>query len=96
MLKNRLKNARLDKGLTQNQIAQKLEVSQAMYQKWEQGLRNPKKETIDRLAEALEVSPEYLTGKMYNINLEDYNPSQEDIKKIKKIISDYFSEKNKI
>lgn len=94
MLKTRLKSARLKKGLTQKQVAEKLEISQAMYQKWEQGLRNPKQDTIKRLATALEVTPEYLSGEIYIINLEDYAPSEEDIKKINQLVANYFKNKN--
>ncbi|WEA13300.1 helix-turn-helix domain-containing protein [Lactococcus garvieae] len=94
MLKTRLKLARLKKGLTQKQVAEKLEISQAMYQKWEQGLRNPKQDTIKRLAIALEVSPEYLSGELYIINLEEYDPSEEDIKKINQLVANYFKNKN--
>lgn len=52
---NRIKEARKKIGLTQKQLAQKLNVSQAMIGQYENGLRKPKFETILKIAEALEV-----------------------------------------
>lgn len=37
--------ARLDAGLTQKEVAEKLGVAQAQYARWENGGRNPKDET---------------------------------------------------
>lgn len=52
---DKLKKARLDKGLTQKKLGDKIGVSQATYQQWESGTRNPKRETLIKIATALEV-----------------------------------------
>ncbi len=41
MLKDNIKKARLDAGLTQLEVAEKLGVAQAQYARWENGGRNP-------------------------------------------------------
>ena len=51
MLKDNIKKARLDAGLTQLEVAEKLGVAQAQYARWESGGRNPKDETVEKLAE---------------------------------------------
>ena len=40
MLKDNIKKARLDAGLTQKEVAEKLGVAQAQYARWENGGRN--------------------------------------------------------
>lgn len=99
MLKDRLKSIRLEKGLTQKEVAEKLNVSQVMYQKWEKGVRNPKEETIERLAKALEIEPDYLSGYTGDLSeiieiIKMNNPTEQDKKEILNLINDYFYNKN--
>ena len=56
MLKDNIKKARLDAGLTQIEVAEKLGVAQAQYARWENGGRNPKDETVKKLAEIFGVT----------------------------------------
>ena len=63
MLKDRLKNARLNAQLTQKQIADMLQISQQYYAKWEKGERNPKPDSIKKLSEILNVTSDYLQGR---------------------------------
>ena len=63
MLPERLKNLRKKAGLTQKQIAEKLQVGQNSYSNWEKGKRTPIQPTIEKLAEILNTSTEYLLGK---------------------------------
>ena len=62
MLKDNIKKARLDTGLTQIEVAEKLGVAQAQYARWESGGRNPKDETVKKLAEIFDVSFDSLKG----------------------------------
>lgn len=62
MLKDNIKKARLDAGLTQLEVAEKLGVAQAQYARWESGGRNPKDETVKKLAEIFDVSFDSLKG----------------------------------
>ena len=69
MLKDNLKKARLDAGLTQLEVAEKLGVAQAQYARWENGGRNPKDETVKKLAEIFGVTFDKLQGR--NDGLDD-------------------------
>ncbi|MEQ7310287.1 helix-turn-helix transcriptional regulator [Lactococcus petauri] len=95
MHKNRLKEIRLEKGLTQKQLAQSLEVSPQMVLSWEKGLRNPKESTLKKIANALDVPVDYLTGKIYQIDLTVYEPSEDDLKAVRELIDNYFKEHKK-
>lgn len=69
MLKDNIKKARLDAGLTQKEVAEKLGVAQAQYARWENGGRNPKDETVEKLAEIFGVTFDKLQGR--NDGLDD-------------------------
>lgn len=53
---NRIKEARRKAGLTQGQVADKLGVSTAAVAQWERGIRNPKYQTLSKIAAALDVN----------------------------------------
>ena len=52
----KIKQARLNSGLSQNELGKKLNVSQAMIAQYEKGTRNPKLSTLRKIADALDVS----------------------------------------
>lgn len=54
-VEDKIRQARLRKGITQNQIAEKIGISQPTYAQWENGKRRPKMETLKKIADALEV-----------------------------------------
>lgn len=93
MLKDRLKATRLEKGLTQKQMGELLNTPYQNYQQWERGIRNPKDSTLLKIAEVLNVSPDYLKGRDTIIDLAPYNPTEEDMKAIKQLIDNYFKAK---
>ena len=59
---NRLKRARAAKGLTQKEVSDLLEIDKTTYYKYEAGLSNPNMARLEKLAEILEVTPNYLMG----------------------------------
>lgn len=59
----RLKEARLNIGYTQTELAEKLQTTQGAYQKWESGAREPNVETIFELSLILDVTVDYLLGR---------------------------------
>ena len=59
----RLKELRIEKGLTQNALAEKLNVTQQTYSDYETGKTNPNVETLIMLADILECSIDYLVGR---------------------------------
>ncbi|WP_251615670.1 helix-turn-helix transcriptional regulator [Pumilibacter muris] len=62
LFNSRLRELRKEKALTQTQLAQILNVSQATVAKWETGDREPDLIMILRLCEVLETSVDYLLG----------------------------------
>ena len=58
----RIKAARKRAGLTQKELGAKLGVAYQTLAQWENYLRNPKIETIQRIADALGVSLQYILG----------------------------------
>ena len=57
-----LKRIRNECGLLQADLAERMGVSQQAISQWEREKEWPKLQTIERLAAALHVSPEYLVG----------------------------------
>lgn len=69
---DKIKNIRKTAGISQADLGRMLGVSQAMISAYEQGARNPKLETLEKIAEALSVSAkELLPDTDYNRILGD-------------------------
>ena len=62
MFCERLKKMRIEKNLTQTDIAKMIYISQPAYSKYEMGTASPNPETLKKLAEVLNVSVDYLIG----------------------------------
>lgn len=63
MFTERLKSLRKEAGLTQKEIAKKLQISQPQYARTENGGRKPNGETLEKFATFFNVSVDYLLGK---------------------------------
>ena len=59
----RLKEKRKEKGYTQEQMANILEIGQSAYAKWENDRTEPSFENLIKLADLLEVSIDWLFGR---------------------------------
>lgn len=59
----RLKQLRLEKGVTQKQICDWLQLSKNAYGNYEQGIREPSLETFSKLCDFFNVSADYLLGR---------------------------------
>lgn len=57
-----IKKIRIRTGLTQAELADRLGVTPQVISQYERGLKNPKIETIQRIADALNVPPQELLG----------------------------------
>lgn len=66
ILKERLKELRKSKNLTQKQIAEYLKISERAYQHYEHSTREPNLETLVKLADYFQVSIDYLLGRTGN------------------------------
>jgi len=62
MLKENIKRLRAQKGLSQQELAERLHVVRQTVSKWEKGLSEPDASMLLRLAEELGCSPEELLG----------------------------------
>ena len=58
----RLKELRIEKELTQTQLAKELQVSQRSISSWETGFRQPDFDTLKALAKFFGVTTDYLLG----------------------------------
>lgn len=62
----RIKAARKKAGITQAALAQKLDIPFQSISQWERDIRNPKKETIESIAKALNVDPLELSDNAFD------------------------------
>jgi transcriptional regulator with XRE-family HTH domain len=62
MIGSRIKELRISKGVTQREMANKLDLSYSTYSNYENNYREPKFETIEKVAEILGVTIDYLIG----------------------------------
>lgn len=62
MFNNRLKECRLECGLTQLQVAQSLGVTLPAISQYEKGIREPSLELLVKYCKLLNVSADYLLG----------------------------------
>ena len=98
MLKENIKKARLNVGLTQSEVAEKLGVAQAQYARWENGGRNPKDETVEKLAEIFGTSFEILKGRDDGLEeivslLREYELTEEDKQEIITFLENFLANK---
>lgn len=98
MLKDNIKKARLDAGLTQLEVAEKLGVAQAQYARWENGGRNPKDETVEKLVEIFGTSFEILKGRDDGLEeivslLREYELTEKEKKEIISVLKQYLINK---
>ncbi len=59
----RLKECRLKLGITKQEAAKRIQISQPAYLRYEAGTRNPSIQTISKMAEVFSTSTDYLIGK---------------------------------
>ena len=93
MLKDNIKKARLDAGLTQLEVAEKLGVAQAQYARWENGGRNPRKGTVEKLAEILKGRDDGLE-EIVSL-LREHELTEEDKNQIISLLQDFLINKSK-
>ena len=63
ILSKRLKQCRIEKGLTQNQVAIYCDITEKTYQNYELMTREPKIEILIKIADIFNVSLDYLVGR---------------------------------
>ncbi len=68
ILGQRIKELRIEKNITQPQLAQKIGVSNGIVSQWENNKNEPKATFIKKLAIALKTSSDYLIGLTDELN----------------------------
>ena len=59
---DRLKDLRVQQGLTLREVAKQLNISHVSYLRWEQGTTEPSLAAIEKLCEIFDISADYLLG----------------------------------
>ena len=77
MIGNKLKELRTSKNLTQEEIANLLNVAQGSYSNYEKNKREPDYETLKKIATFYKVSIDYLLD--YNISKPNLSHEEQDI-----------------
>ena len=91
MLSENIKTLRKQKGYSQEQLADKLNVVRQTVSKWEKGYSVPDADMLEELADIFEVSVGELLGK--EILTEEETTDIAELVKQLKILNDYFAEK---
>ena len=97
MLKENIKTLRKSKGLSQEELAMKLNVVRQTISKWEQGLSVPDAEMLIKLAEVLDTTVSILLGeKISESKVDDLKAISEKLEVINLQLSQRKSERRKI
>lgn len=97
MLKENIKSIRKSKGLSQEELAIKLNVVRQTISKWEQGLSVPDAEMLIKLAEVLDTTVSILLGeKISESKVDDLKAISEKLEVINLQLSQRKSERRKI
>lgn len=86
---SRIKNERLKRGMSQQQLGDLLDVTKVSICGYENGTRTPTMETFLKMVEILEVEPDYLLGRDVNIICEE---DEKYVRKISKVDLDIIDE----
>ncbi len=82
MLNDNIRNLRKSKGISQEEMAVKLNVVRQTISKWEKGLSVPDSEMLIKIADLFEVSVSVLLGNEIPIEKEDKNEISEQLQRI--------------
>ncbi|MBG9769473.1 helix-turn-helix domain-containing protein [Bacillus vallismortis] len=79
MLPKRLKQRRKDLGLTQTQLAEKVNTKKTTISNYETGYSTPSNEMLSDLADALQTTADYLLGRTDNDSMTVNTPVSPDL-----------------
>lgn len=91
MLSDNLRNLRKSKGLSQEELALKLNVVRQTISKWEKGLSVPDSEMLIRIADELDTSVNVLLGETV---VPDENPELKAIAAKLEVMNEQFAKRN--
>lgn len=88
MLSERIRQLRQDRGLSQVDLARRLNVTKQSVSNWENDNIQPSIEMLQRIADIFSVSTDYLLGRENRRYLEISGLTDEEIAHIQTIVSD--------
>lgn len=88
IIAKRITQARNDLNINQKELAKKANITEANLSRYENGIREPKSSVLIRLADALEVTTDYLVGLSDEKNYDKYDMSKQDDNDILKTLQD--------
>lgn len=90
----RITQARTDLNINQKELAKRSNITEANLSRYENGVREPKSAVLARLADALEVTTDYLVGLTDEKNYDAYDITKQDDNDILKTLQDLESRLN--
>ena len=60
----KIRMARAEKGLSQKQVAEQLQMSRTCYANYEQGTREPSLDALRRICDFFDLSADYIIGRL--------------------------------
>lgn len=88
IIAERITQARNDLNINQKELAKKANITEANLSRYENGVREPKSAVLARLADALEVTTDYLVGLSDEKNYDDYDLTKQSDNDILKTLQD--------
>lgn len=92
MIADRIKQLRASCGMTQSDLAKKLNITRSSVNAWEMGISTPSTTYLVELSMLFHVSTDYLLGLENNVSLDISNLSEREIKIVYDLVL-YFREK---
>ncbi len=86
--KDRLKQLREQKGMTQDDLAQRLQITKSAVSGWERGERHPRFDMLDEVADIFDCDINYLLGNSDEQKPYPRYPEDESIARTEREISD--------
>ncbi|MDE5978204.1 MAG: helix-turn-helix domain-containing protein [Turicibacter sp.] len=93
---NSISKVRKEAGLTQQQVANHLNVVRTSISNWENGTRTPDAEILVKLAELFNVSVDYLLGKQTTPKNKTANPTVPIFQELDKVTQDMLIDINSL
>ena len=93
MIADRIKNLRISCGMTQSDLAKKLNITRSSVNAWEMGISTPSTAYVVELSQLFHVSTDYLLGLSTNVTLDVSQLTEKEIQLVYDLVQ-YFRTKN--
>lgn len=93
MIADRIKNLRISCGMTQSDLARKLNITRSSVNAWEMGISTPSTTYVVGLSQLFHVSTDYLLGLSSNVTLDVSHLTDKEIQLVYDLVQ-YFRTKN--